>query len=354
MGKIYKIVTFWFKMKNLENSNLSWKERKILKELDVDARQSAAGIGHKLGMSKQVVNYHVENMIKKGFIKEFITYVDTNKLGYTFYNVLVKMKYTTTGDKARIVNRLKAVPNVVWASSLRGEYQMIVSILASDVGEFSMYLDDVLNSFSGKLLDYSFFIVISASQLGYKKIHSSKKGGYNYHAKVGHKDLASLSDNDLKVLRLLANNAKMSTVNLAKRSGLTLEKVRYSIKKLEKEKVVQGYKPLLDVSKLGFIWNVMFLRLKTSSEEQREEMSNYLKKLPEIFYVVRGVGNCNLMIEFQTKTSEEFEKVKEKVSNRFSNLIADEKTVQLIEEHKCTYFPGSLGKEKFINMFRYE
>jgi len=45
------------------------------------------------------------------------------------------------------------------------------------------------------------------------------------------------------------------------------------------------------------------------------------------------------MIEFQTKTSEEFEKV----SNKFSNLIADEKTVQLIEEHKCTYFPGSLG-----------
>jgi hypothetical protein len=31
------------------------------------------------------------------------------------------------------------------------------------------------------------------------------------------------------------------------------------------------------------------------------------------------------------------------VSNEFSGLIADEKTVQLIEEHKCTYFPGSLG-----------
>lgn len=37
------------------------------------------------------------------------------------------------------------------------------------------------------------------------------------------------------------------------------------------------------------------------------------------------------------------ERVKDKVSNEFSGLIADEKTVQLIEEHKCTYFPGSLG-----------
>lgn len=340
LGKIYKIVTFCFKMKDFKNSNLSWKEKKILKELDINARQSASAIGNKIKMSKQVVNYHIENMIKKGFIKEFITYIDTQKLGYTFYNVLLKMKYTTKEDKQKIINRLKNIPNVVWISSFMGEWQMIVSILAKDVGEFSIYLDDVLNSLKGKLLDYNFFIVISASQLGYKKIHSSTKESYNYHAKIGHKELGNISDNDLKVLKLLANNAKMSTVDLARKSGLTLEKVRYSIKKLEKEKVVQGYKPLMNISKLGILWNVMFLRLKTSDEEQREEMTDYLKKLPEVFYVVRGVGNCNLMIEFQTRTLDEFEKVKDKVSNRFSHMIADEKTVQLTEEHKCTYFPG--------------
>ena len=49
------------------------------------------------------------------------------------------------------------------------------------------------------------------------------------------------------------------------------------------------------------------------------------------------------MVEFQAKTSDEFEKVKDKASNRFSGIIADEKTAQLTEEHKCTYFPGSLS-----------
>jgi Lrp/AsnC family leucine-responsive transcriptional regulator len=329
-------------MKDFENSDLSWKEKKILEELDIDARQSASSIGNKLRMSKQVVNYHIDNMIKKGFIKEFITYIDTQKLGYTFYNVLIKTKYTPNNEKERIVNKLKAIPNVVWLSSFSGEWQMIVSILAKDVGEFSMYLDEVLTALKGKLLDYNFFIVISASQLGYKKIHSSTKRNYNYHAKVGHKDLATLSENDLKVLKLMANNAKISTVDLARKTQLTLEQVRYSLKKLEKEKVVQGYKPLVNVAKLGYLWHVMFLRLKTSTEEQKEEMVTFLKGLPEIFYVVRGVGNCNLMVEFQTKTLDEFEKVKDLVTTRFSQLIADEKTVQLTEEHKCTYFPGSL------------
>lgn len=327
-------------MKDFEKSNLFWKEKKILKELDLDARQSASAIGNKLKMSKQVVNYHIQNMIKKGFIKEFITYIDTNQLGYTFYNVLIKLKYITKENKKKIVDRLKEIPNVVWLSSFRGEWQMIVSTLAKHVGEFSMVLDEILTSLKGHLLDYNFFIVISASQLGYKKIHDSSTIDYDYHAQVGDKDLVKLTENDLKILRLIANNARLSTVSITKKTKLTLEKVRYSLKKLEKQKVIQGYKPLVDVSKLGFLWNVMFLRLKSSSEEQKEKMVSFLKNLPEVFYVVRGVGNCNLMVEFQTRTLDEFEKAKDLVSTEFGSMIADEKTVQLIEEHKCTYFPA--------------
>lgn len=330
-------------MEKLENLNLSNKEFKILKQLDINARQSSSSIGKKLKMSKQVVNYHIDNMIKKGYIKSFITYVDTQKIGYTFYNILVKMKYTTKEELQRIVKKLRAIPNVVWLSSFRGEWQMIISILGSNVGEFSMYLDDVLNALKGKLLDYNFFIVLSASQLGYKKIHNGTKGGYNYHAKISYKSVANLSGNDLKVLKAIANNARMPVTEIARKTNLTLEKVRYSLKKLEKEKVVQGYKPLVNVSKLGLFWHVMFLRLKVSSEEEREKFVSYLKGFPEVFYVVRGVGNCNLMVEFQTKTADEFERARDKIASNYSKLIADEKTVQLIKEHKCTYFPGSFG-----------
>jgi hypothetical protein len=35
--------------------------------------------------------------------------------------------------------------------------------------------------------------------------------------------------------------------------------------------------------------------------------------------------------------------IKDLVTTKFSHLIADEKTVQLTEEHKCTYFPGSFS-----------
>jgi len=332
-------------MEKTRKYDLSWKERKILKELDVDARQSASIIGKKLRMSKQVVSYHIKNMVRKGFIKEFITYIDTNKLGYTFYNIVIKLKYNTKEDRKNIVLKLKSISNVVWVSSLIGEWQMIVSILAKDSREFSMYLEKVLNSLKGKMLDYNFFIVISASQLGYKKIHSKKRENNNIKlSKISGDNLINLSDNDLNVLRFLANDARLSIVDIAKKTKLTIEKVRYSLKKLDREKVIQGYKPLMDISRSNYLWHIMFLRLKSSSEEEKEEMIDFLKDFHEVFYIVRGVGNCNLMVEFQTNTLDEFEEAKDRMSKKFSRMIADEKTVQLTEEHKCTYFPGSLGK----------
>jgi DNA-binding Lrp family transcriptional regulator len=68
-------------MENLSRTNLSLRERQVLKELDINARQSATAIGSKLGISKQAVNYHIENMLKKGYIKEFITYLIQINLG---------------------------------------------------------------------------------------------------------------------------------------------------------------------------------------------------------------------------------------------------------------------------------
>ena len=125
---------------------------------------------------------------------------------------------------------------------------------------------------------------------------------------------------------------------------MTIEKARYSLKKLEREKVIQGHKPLINVSKLGHLWHIMFLRLKSCPAEEKEKMISFLKSMPEVCYVVRGVGSCNLMIDFHTESVDEFEKMKDKISKGFNRIIAYERSVLVTEEHKCTYFPGSMGK----------
>ena len=72
-------------------------------------------------------------------------------------------------------------------------------------------------------------------------------------------------------------------------------------------------------------------------------MIGFLKNMPEVCYVVHGVGSCNLMIDFHTESVDEFEKMKDIISKEFNKIIAYERSVLVTEEYKCTYFPGSLG-----------
>ena len=72
-------------------------------------------------------------------------------------------------------------------------------------------------------------------------------------------------------------------------------------------------------------------------------MIDFLEGMHEVCYVVRCVGNCNLMIDIHTKTLDELEEIKDKISNEFSKIIAYEKTVQVVDEYKCGFLLGVWG-----------
>ena len=56
---------------------LDLKDKKILFALDFDARMSLTQLGKKVGVSKQVAKYRIENLAKRGIIKGFYTDVCT-------------------------------------------------------------------------------------------------------------------------------------------------------------------------------------------------------------------------------------------------------------------------------------
>jgi Lrp/AsnC family transcriptional regulator, leucine-responsive regulatory protein len=327
-------------MVNFEKYPISWKEKKILKELDLNARQSLSKIGNKVRLSKQVVKYHLDKMIEDGIIKEFITYIDIKKLGYTFYDVVFKLKYIDKKNMNKIIKKINNLPNIGWLCSLNGEWQLIACIMAKNSTEFGVILEEILSFLKDALLNYEFFIVVHASQLAYKNFYDFPKNKYGSNATLGFGEPVNVSNDDLKILKILSNNSRISTVKISNKLNISLEKVRYSMKKLEKTGVIQAYKPLIDMNRVGFDWHVMFIQFKHSDEVRKQELIDLLKSMPEVFYVVRAVGNWNIMVEFQTKDSKELDNARELVLSKFSDLIRDERTVKLTAEHKCTFLPG--------------
>ena len=82
------------------------KDRRVLYELDVNARRSDAAIGKRVGLSKDVVNRRIKKLVKKGVIKHFFTMVDVTRLGYLSGRLFIKFQYDTPEKEVEMVNFL--------------------------------------------------------------------------------------------------------------------------------------------------------------------------------------------------------------------------------------------------------
>ena len=88
---------------------LDLKDKKILHILDMDARESYSQIAKKVGQSKEVVNYRIKNLEKKGIVKGYYVITDMAKLGYEFYRVLLKFQNISEEQQKKIINYAKKI-----------------------------------------------------------------------------------------------------------------------------------------------------------------------------------------------------------------------------------------------------
>ena len=56
---------------------------------------------------------------------------------------------------------------------------------------------------------------------------------------------------DLRILKIISENARLSNIEIGKKLGLAPNTVKNRIKALEKKKVIQGYSPFFQPNTVG-------------------------------------------------------------------------------------------------------
>ncbi len=96
---------------------------------------------------------------------------------------------------------------------------------------------------------------------------------------------------DIKILNALQQNARMTTLELAERVGLSATPCARRVKRLEHEGVIDRYVTLLNAEQLGIELNVFAdIRLRNQTKESIEIFEKAIKDIPEVVecYLVTG------------------------------------------------------------------
>lgn len=109
-----------------------------------------------------------------------------------------------------------------------------------------------------------------------------------------------IDDTDIRILRLLQEDARMSNAAIARDVGLAPSAVFQRIRKLETEGVIEGYHARLDPAALdqGLL---AFISVQTGEGARAGETAAMLGAIPEVVEVHRVVGDDCFLLKVRVR-----------------------------------------------------
>lgn len=115
-----------------------------------------------------------------------------------------------------------------------------------------------------------------------------------------------LDDTDVKIVKALTLDARLSSRQIAKQCGVSIGTVLSRIKKMEKKGIIKGYSAVLDHEKLGYELTVV--SEITVSKGRLLEMENEIARLPNVCCVYDVTGLIDSIVVAKFKNREELGK----------------------------------------------
>ena len=326
-------------------AQLDVKDRKILYQLDIDARQSASEIGKKVGLSKQVVTYRINKLIEAGIIQKFYAVFDTTKLGFTTYKIFLRLQNINIQKQNEIIEYIKNHEHVQFFISCDGMFDLVFNVLARTASELYDIIKELENKYGNFIAERELIIMVFSSfffrdyLLG-KSSEQSRKPMY-----FGSKpEEIKIDEINKKILHYLGIDARMPITQIANRIGISADTIAVRIKKLEKAQIIHNYILLPNFSLLNQTSYKILFSLHNLTKQRENTLFQYCKSQPNIWFHSKSLGRWDLEINMDVDNANQFREIMMGLKSQFSDIIKEYITLQISQVHKFNFYPFQVGR----------
>ena len=322
----------------MNSIKLDVKDKKILFELDFNARMPFSLLARKVGLSKQGVGYKVKNLIKKEVIKGFYPVINVPKFGYKYCRLLITVENTPKEKQQEIVDYLMEHPKVFWLFKMHGVYDFLIVVWAKELSEFREFREEMENQFKGHIKKVVENIITDVIHYQHRYLLGIKETK-EIHLKETSEQV-KIDELDKKIIAVLSEDARMPLVKIARKVSGSAKVIGNRIKKLEQMGIVEGYRPIINHTRIGCTYYKLFIELNWKAREELKKLKAYLKNSPLVIYHVEGIAlPSDIDIEIMVKNNQQLFEFIEDLRFRFPPLIGEYQTVAFIDTLKVRYLP---------------
>jgi len=322
------------------NYKLDIKDRKILYQLDLDARIPTTLLAKKVGLSQPSVYHRLNNLIDGEAIKFFLSNIDYSAFGYFAYRFFCRLQDLTIEKEQELIKHLQNHEYVPFLASCTGRYDLMFCLLAKNPQELKKLITEIKNKFGIYFSEQQNAILITGAfyprdyLLGVDKRKTVEKKEFAENVFAN-----KLDKEDLIILKELSKDCRISFVDLAKKINLSLDTVRYRMKNLQKSKILNGNTIYLDNKVLNQSRYKIMIQLRGTTEQKENQIITFAQSFANVVYAVKTFGVWDLELDVEVDDAEKFMQILREIKNKNSDLIREYQTIRLTEVYKYNHLP---------------
>jgi DNA-binding Lrp family transcriptional regulator len=292
-----------------------------------------------VGLSKDIVAYRTKRLEKEGVILNYRTSFKISTFGLSLARFHYSLQLISPELKQEIIDYFVQSKCTQYVWETEGCYDLEVGVYTNNNSSdeflafydetqcrYRQYFDEQTGAEFNKIenLGYSYF-------LGVKDVKP-------YPIPNNPKLSIKIDDLDIKIMKILAENARIPTLEIAKELNVTVITVKNRIKKLIKAKVITGFFINFDGSKLGY--RGFFVQINLKDYNMKNNLIKYVKKNPYLVNVIQTIGiNNDLDFGFGLSNVTQLHEIIKDLSAKFPDSIKNFKYYSLLKEHKWIGIP---------------
>src|SRR3989338_6636490 len=136
------------------------KDKILLYELSKNARATYSQLAKASHCSQETVRYRVNRLVKSQIIKKFMIITNVKLLGYSIYQIFLKLQNVRETDKNEIVENLMKNNNVSWIALFEGNYDLGFIVVVKDQIELQKIMEGLYQNFNNKIMNKTISLLL--------------------------------------------------------------------------------------------------------------------------------------------------------------------------------------------------
>src|SRR3989344_3070458 len=293
---------------------LNLLEKKILYELDQNARLTHTQIAKKVHSNRNVVAYRIKRLEDLGIIRGYFTEINNTALGLSGFRVFFKLANYDKNIENALISEILKDNRVAWAFEVKGKWDLDIIYWCKDRFEFFDLIQNIKYKFNSLIasMEISQIVDIHHYPKDYLLNATRKYSGPKKLERTNYQ----VNEIEHKIIESISEDSRKDILALSKELNLSINTLKKYLKNLVDKQIILGFRAFIDINNIGYYYFKVHLFLQNYNDSERKALISYLQHDSNVVYLDFYIGGADIEIEYHVKNIDELHKKFERIMEK--------------------------------------